>query len=178
MIVDALRGSKSEKVMQFGLTRFSSYGVLSMYDHASVSEILDALIEKAFLMRTDGKYPVVMLGKNAPMLLSGEMNMTLKHMPLTKAQKANKTKPKTTTALSSPDRSLFEYLRAVRMMLAQTEKVYPFMILTDASLKDLCAKRPHTLGELLNVSGIGEAKKQRYGNDILKAIYEWEAENE
>ena len=178
VIVDALRGSKSEKVMQFGLSRFASYGTLSMYDHASVSEILDALIEKAFLMRTDGKYPVVMLGKNAPMLLSGEMNMTLKHMPLTKAQKANKTKPKTTAALSSPDRSLFEYLRAVRMMLAQTEKVYPFMILTDASLKDLCAKRPHTLVELLNVNGIGEAKKQRYGNQILKAIYEWEAENE
>ena len=178
VIVDALRGSKSEKVMQFGLSRFASYGTLSMYDHASVSEILDALIEKAFLIRTDGKYPVVMIGKNAPMLLSGEMNITLKHMPLTKAQKANKTKQKTTAALSSPDRSLFEYLRAVRMMLAQTEKVYPFMILTDASLKDLCAKRPHTLEELLNVNGIGEAKKQRYGNQILKAIYEWEAENE
>ncbi len=176
VIVDALRGSKSEKVIQFGLSRFSSYGALSMYDYASVSEILDALVEKGFLMRTEGKYPVIIPGKSALKLLSGEMNITLKHMPVTKDKKLKRTKTK--SVMNAPQKSLFEFLRAKRMELSKEEKVYPFMVLTDASLKDLCAKRPHTLEELLDVSGIGEAKKQKYGNEILKAIYEWEAENE
>ena len=147
-----------------------------MYDHGAVSEIVDALIDKAFLMRTEGKYPVIMPGKNALKLLSGEMNMTLKHMPVTKDQKPKRTRAKPT--LNAPDKGLFEYLRAMRMMLARQSGVAPFMVLTDASLKDLCAKRPHTLDDLLDVSGIGEAKIRKYGNEILKAIYEWEAENE
>ena len=176
VIVDALRGSKSEKVIQFGLSRLSSYGALSMYDRSTVNEILDGLIDKAFLTRTEGKYPVILPGKNALKLLSGEMNMTLKHMPAVKTLKPKRTKAK--PVLNMPENSLFKYLRAMRMMLARKTGAAPTMVLTDASLKDLCAKRPHTLDDLLDVSGIGEAKIRKYGNEILKAIYEWEAENE
>ena len=176
--VNALRGSKSEKVISRGLTRFDSYGALALYDQGTVSELLDGLIDKEFLRRTEGEYPVIMLGKNAPKLLSGDMKMTLRHMPLTKAQKGKKEKVQAKYVKSAPEKGLFEYLRAMRMMLARQSGVAPFMVLTDASLKDLCAKRPHTLDDLLDVSGIGEAKIRKYGNEILKAIYEWEAENE
>ncbi|MBQ9855197.1 MAG: HRDC domain-containing protein, partial [Clostridia bacterium] len=176
MIIDVLRGSKSEKVISRGLSRFDSYGALALYDQGTVSELLDGLIDKEFLRRTEGEYPVIMLGKNALKLLSGEMNMTLKHMPAVKTQKPKRTKAK--PVLNMPENSLFEYLRAMRMMLARQTGVAPFMVLTDACLKDLCAKRPHTLDDLLDVSGIGEAKIRKYGNEILKAIYKWEAENE
>ena len=175
MIIDALRGSKSEKVISRGLSRFDSYGALALYDQGTVSELLDGLIDKEFLRRTEGEYPVIMLGKNAPKLLSGDMKMTLRHVPLTKAQKE---KAQAKYVKSAPEKGLFEYLRAFRMMLAKEAGVFPFMVFSDVTLRDLCAKRPHTLDDLLNVNGIGEAKKQKYGNEILKAIYEWEAENE
>ncbi len=178
MIIDALRGSKSEKVISRGLSRFDSYGALALYDQGTVSELLDGLIDKEFLRRTEGEYPVIMLGKNAPKLLSGDMKMTLRHMPLTKAQKGKKEKSQAKYVKSAPEKGLFEYLRAFRMMLAKEAGVFPFMVFSDVTLRDLCAKRPHTLDDLLNVNGIGEAKKQKYGNLILKAIYEWEAENE
>ena len=177
VIVDALRGMKNEKVIRSGFTGFSSYGALSAYTAGAINELIDALIDKKCLVRTAGDYPMITLGQNALKLLGGEMQMTVKHVPQT--NEAKKTRRKTAVKTEeNTDQGLFEYLRAFRMMLAREANVAPFMVLTDASLKDLCLKRPHTLSDLLNVSGIGEAKKRRYGDKILKAIFEWEAENE
>ncbi|MBR3928034.1 MAG: DNA helicase RecQ [Clostridia bacterium] len=176
VIIDALRGSKSEKVTRFGLTKFESYGALASFTTGAVGEILDGMIDKGFLRRTEGEYPVITLGRNALKLLSGEMKMTLKHVPETKGERKTRRKTAVRANLSA-DEGLFRRLREMRMMLARDAGVFPFMILTDASLKDLCLKRPHTLDDLLEVSGIGEVKKQRFGEQILKAIFEWEAEN-
>ncbi len=177
VIADALRGMNNERVIRFGLTKYESYGALSAFTAGAVGEILDRLIDKGFLMRTEGKYPVVMLGKNALKLLNGDMQMTLKHAPETKAGKKMRKKA-AENAVYGGDDGLYAHLKELRMMLARQEHVYPYMVMTDAALRDLCEKRPHTLEALLDVNGIGEAKKQRYGVQILKAIFEWEAENE
>lgn len=177
VIVDALRGMKNEKVVSFGLTGYESYGSLSSFTSGAVAEIVDGLIDKGFLMRTEGKYPVIMLGKNALMLLNGEKKMTLKHAPETKQEKKTRKRP-ARQAINMVNSDLYAYMKEVRMMLAKESHVYPFVVMSDATLRDLCEKRPHTLEALVEVNGIGEAKKQRYGNQILKAIFEWEAENE
>ena len=69
---------------------------------------------------------------------------------------------------------LFDYLRAVRLELAKQEKVPAYIILSNAALSDMAQKLPHTRRELLNVSGIGEVKAQRYGDVFLQAIQSWE----
>ncbi len=177
VIKDALRGMKNEKVIGFGLTGYESYGALSAFTSGAVAEIMDALIDKGFLMRTEGKYPVIMLGKNAHMLIDGEERMLLKHAPETMQEKKTRKKP-ALHAENMVNGDLYAYMKEVRMMLARESNVYPFMVMSDATLHDLCEKKPHTLDALVEVNGIGEAKKQRYGHQILKAIYEWEAENE
>ncbi len=177
VITDALRGMKNEKVLSFGLTAYESYGALAQFTSGAVAEIVDGLIDKGFLARTEGKYPVLILGKNALMLLSGEKQMTLRHAPETVQEKKTRRKP-AAKAVNAVNSGLYAHMKELRMMLAKESHVYPFMIMTDAALHDLCEKRPHTPDELLEVNGIGEAKKQRYGDQILKAIYEWEAENE
>ena len=48
------------------------------------------------------------------------------------------------------------------------------MILTDASLTDLCRREPSTFDELLEVSGIGEKKAQSFGAELLRALNEFE----
>jgi ATP-dependent DNA helicase RecQ len=47
------------------------------------------------------------------------------------------------------------------------------MILTDASLADLCRREPSTFEELLEVTGIGERKAQSFGKEILMALHEF-----
>ena len=69
---------------------------------------------------------------------------------------------------------MFDYLRTVRLELAKQEKVPAYIILSNAALSDMAQKLPHTRQELLNVSGIGEVKAQRYGDMFLQAIQSWE----
>ena len=81
---------------------------------------------------------------------------------------------KKATKQAEPRSDLFDYLRTVRLELAKQEKVPAYIILSNAALSDMAMKLPHTRQELLNVSGIGEVKAQRYGDVFLQAIQSWE----
>ena len=69
---------------------------------------------------------------------------------------------------------LFSALKAVRMQIAQEESVPACLVFTNAALTDMAAKRPHTMEEFLEVSGVGEKKAAQYGAVFLKAIAAFE----
>jgi len=72
-----------------------------------------------------------------------------------------------------PESALQQHMREWRRAFAKQRGVPAFMILTDASLADLCAKEPSTFEELLEVTGIGERKAQSFGKAILIALHEF-----
>jgi ATP-dependent DNA helicase RecQ len=69
-----------------------------------------------------------------------------------------------------PDRALLEFFKQWRRTAANKAQVPAYVILSDASLMDLCSKRPSNLRELLTVTGIGERKAELYGRDIFAAF--------
>ena len=71
------------------------------------------------------------------------------------------------------DYALFEKLRKVRMEIAKTEGVPPYIVFSDKSLKDMSAKKPGSRKEFLKVSGVGENKCRKYGERFLTAIAEY-----
>ena len=76
-------------------------------------------------------------------------------------------------ASAGENSALLDHLREWRRNFAKQRGVPAFMILTDASLADLCFRKPETRGELLAVTGIGEKKAQSFGSEILKALHEF-----
>ena len=66
--------------------------------------------------------------------------------------------------------SLYEALRALRAEIAAEEKVPAYVVFSNATLQDMCARRPITPGELLEVSGVGRAKADKYGDAFLACI--------
>jgi len=68
------------------------------------------------------------------------------------------------------DALVVDAMRKWRRETAAAEGIPAFVILHDTSLLDLCKKRPRTIGELLEVHGIGTAKAAKYGEEILKAL--------
>lgn len=68
------------------------------------------------------------------------------------------------------DPELFERLRELRKRLAQRDHVFPYMVFSDKVLHSLASLRPLTLERLGEISGIGEFKKNKYGNDFLAVI--------
>ena len=74
------------------------------------------------------------------------------------------------TEVTDEDERLFQRLRALRKQLADEYSVRPYMVFSDATLRAMVRRRPANVEELLEVSGVGRAKLQRYGDAFLEEI--------
>lgn len=108
-------------------------------------------------------------------LLRGEAHLTLSRFVDT-GELASR--PLRTTASVPADhrlcRALFERLKELRLEIARGEGKPPYIIFSDASLKEMAEKRPSTEYDLLGINGIGEYKARRYGPAFLEAIAKFE----
>ena len=73
-------------------------------------------------------------------------------------------------SLADADIDLREYLREWRRTTAKEQNIPAYVVLHDASLDELCRRRPSAIAELLSITGIGERKAQMYGHEILAAL--------
>jgi len=73
----------------------------------------------------------------------------------------------------SDDKRLFEKLRQVRLDLAQEENIPAYMVFHDSTLKEIALRRPLTSEKLIQISGIGSVKYQKYGDILLKIVHEF-----
>lgn len=72
--------------------------------------------------------------------------------------------------LTPEQAQLFSALRTLRTELAREQQIPPYLIFNNATLEDMCRKRPRSTEELLEVSGVGAKKAERYGEAFLEAI--------
>ena len=164
MICDILRGSENERVLQMNLQTQSTYGLMREKPIFEIKRIIDALLMQELLIQTDGQYPVLKLTQNARPVLLGEKSFEMRiPVPQEKAKKPNK-------AAGDADPELFARLKKLRAALAAKASVPAYVVFTDATLRDMCAKMPTDEQELLQVSGVGERKAHRYGKAFLEEI--------
>lgn len=172
MVVDILRGAKTERLLRLRLNEQTTYGLLHELAPHEVRDRIQYLLEYEYLMLSSGEYPVLGLGKNAQEVLSGNqkivMKLVKKELVAPKVQK--KRKGTATVDDSEIDQALFARLRTLRMEIAQEQQVPAFVVFSDSTLRDMCVKQPSNLDELLEVSGVGQAKLQKYGERFLKEI--------
>ena len=74
------------------------------------------------------------------------------------------------------NKALYNRLSDLRREIAMDQNVPPFIIFTNATLKDMAAKAPRTRAQMLRVAGVGEGKMQRYGDAFLREIAAYEEE--
>lgn len=151
-----LTGSKNKKVLDFGFNRLSTYGIMKEKSAKQVTELVDFLISINVIGVEQGAYPTIFVASVGKAVLTGQQKVFRKEAVQIK-QVAN-------------DDPLFEELRSLRKTVAEAEHVPPFVIFSDASLKDMCAKLPLTDEEFLQVSGVGKHKLAKYGEKFINAI--------
>ncbi len=185
MIIDVLRGSKSERLLSAGLNRLSTYNI-SRRSAAELRAIIDFLLCEGYLAKTDEQYSVIKLQAKASDVLYHDkklsMKMAIPDKKATKSTKSSKSKAGSggsgsgslSTGLASEldaDRAqLFEQLRALRFSLASEQSVPAFVVFSDRTLTDMCAKMPKNQQQFLGVHGVGEQKAARYGEAFLEVI--------
>ncbi|MGG1329789.1 DNA helicase RecQ [Bacillus tropicus] len=163
MIAQVLTGSKNKKVIEFNFHTLPTYGLLSNRSVKEVSEFIEFLISDELIAVEHGTYPTLKVTEKGKEVLLGKENVLRKE--------------RVETRQIVQDHPLFEVLREVRKEIAQGEGVPPFVIFSDQTLKDMCAKMPQNDSELLTVKGIGEHKLVKYGSHFLQAVQHFIDEN-
>ena len=174
MLIDVLRGSKSEKVLRLGLDKLSTYGI-SEKTEKQLYEIINQLILTGYLLKTDDEYPVIKLGKLASEILWHGATLQIK---LSKEKQRPEAMAKKQFIVRQIDGKLFAALRELRHAIANEQNVPAFVIFPDSALIDMCKKIPATKEEFLNVSGVGQVKLERYGERFLNVIAKFLSSNE
>ncbi|NTV89554.1 MAG: DNA helicase RecQ [Clostridiales bacterium] len=165
MVIDTLRGSRSEKVLKFGLDKQKTYGSLSDVSEKRVRDIINYLVLNDYLQLTNSEYPVVKLSPKARgMTFEGDSLI----MKIAKEQK-KETKTSRRKAAAT-DNELLRRLKELRYRLAQEKRVPAYIVFSDATLVDMYRRLPTDERELLEVSGVGKVKLEAYGKEFLEVI--------
>ena len=172
LIVRMLHGSQEQRVRQLGLETLSTYGIMADIDRSKIREYIDALVEQGYLMQTTGSFPVLQTTERAWEVLRGKARVTC-------AERIERAEAPTRQRSGDrrnapPEDGLYGALRSLRLELARAEGVPAYVVFSNAALADMAVKRPTTMDEFLNVSGVGEYKAARYGKAFMDAIREWE----
>jgi ATP-dependent DNA helicase RecQ len=164
-IARVLKGSRSQKIKQFGLHRLSTYGILSEYTEKEIIQLCRRLEQMGFL-KTDlisQTVPVVKLTAKAIAVLKGEQKV---YLPA---------EQKEASALTSvdPRQELFELLRQLRLQIAEEEQIPPYVVFHDSTLRAMCEAVPTEESALLRIKGMGRIKFEKYGHRFLQVIREF-----
>jgi ATP-dependent DNA helicase RecQ len=161
-----LRGSKAKRIVENGHDKLSTWGLLKDEPEPQLRNWIDQLLSQGFL-RQVGEYNCLEVTPRGRQLLKGQASPVLLRL-----QVAESAQP-LDDQWSGVDRDLFEELRGMRNRLAVMKHVPPYIVFSDATLRDLARRRPSNLNGLARVHGIGAQKQKEFGADVLHTIRSW-----
>jgi ATP-dependent DNA helicase RecQ len=174
-VSSVLRGHASEQVVARGHDRLSTFALLSGASVAEVRGYIEQLIGHGLLMQTDDAYPVLALTRRGLVLLKDASSCP--GLSLARQRTPRKDEPRARSRAEAEswqdvDRGLFERLRSVRMEIARSRGVPPYVIFHDATLREMARLQPTSLAALLSVKGVGARKAEDLGETFLAVIRE------
>lgn len=163
VICDVLKGSKSEKILKAELNNQSTYGIMKEVTAEHIFGTIDFLAEKEYIS-ADNETEVLKLLPKSRDVLFGRERLVMKKVE--NSEKIVKTHRPEVPVNSD----LLDALKALRKSIASKKSVPAYVIFTDATLIDMCKKCPETPDEMLEVSGVGRTKLEKFGKQFLEEI--------
>ncbi|NES04641.1 MAG: RecQ family ATP-dependent DNA helicase, partial [Okeania sp. SIO2F4] len=168
-IIEVLRGSKNQKVLERKHDKLSTYGIGKDRSVEEWKNLARSLLHQGLMEETTDGYSVLKLNQNSWEVMGRKIKVEI---AIEKKHKIEKT----TTSLAADEQRLFEELRALRKRIADEQMVPPYVIFHDSNLRDMAQKRPQTLDEFIDISGVGTGKRDKYGKQFIEAIRNYCAE--
>jgi len=172
-LIDVLRGKATDKVKQWQHDLLPTFGVGADLDDSAWRGVFRQMVAGGLLQADLAEHGALKLTEAARPVLKGEQSVEMRRMKKTHAAVIRaKKQGRGAEGLSSSDAALFEQLRTWRSETAKLQGVPAYVILHDKTLRELAEVRPTSHGMLMSVTGMGEAKVERYGEDLLALIRE------
>ena len=177
-VVDVLRGSEKQRIFDLGHDRLSTYGIGAEVSLDGWRSLLQQLVHLGFLYQEIGQYPVLKLTPEAMPVLRGSETLMLARPRVRVARPeepaAGKRRRQGAAAGAVVEGgegdALFEELRTLRRQIADREDVPAYVIFHDATLREMAAARPADEDGLLEISGVGQKKLEKYGAEFLELL--------
>ena len=176
-IAAVLRGTRSERISEYRHDALSTFGLLAGVPKSDIAGYIDQLVDQQALERVGDKYPVLQLGDRGLAIMRDEEEAVLAAPRGTSAAASARSKVvvKQTTPvrpLDDDERELFEAMRELRKSIAEERGVPPYVVFSDATLRELAKARPETSDAMLGIKGVGPAKLDAFGEAFLAVITE------
>ncbi len=166
MIIDVLRGSKNKKVLDLGFDTLTTYGIMKNYSNEDLKTFINTLVSHGFLDVVEnigprGSFPTIKLNEQSLKVIREEIKVEFKEDKVTKSRYV--------------ENELYEMLVSLRSEIAKEEGIAPYMVFGDATLKNMASVYANNKEEMLNISGVGQIKYEKYGKrfeDIIEKYIE------
>lgn len=166
MIIDVLRGSKNKKVLDLGFDTLTTYGIMKNYSNEDLKTFINTLVSHGFLDVVEnigprGSFPTIKLNEQSLKVIIEEIKVEFKEDKVTKSRYV--------------ENELYEMLVSLRSEIAKEEGIAPYMVFGDATLKNMASVYATNKEEMLNISGVGQIKYEKYGKrfeDIIEKYIE------
>ncbi len=170
-LVDILKGKEDDRISRNGHDKLNVYGLGDDKTIQQWSRIVRQLIAEGYIYADVESYGAIKLKDKCRPILRGEETLMLRIPVKAKLSPAKKRKAnRPAFNLSEQDKPLYDALKTLRTNLSKTGNVPPYVIFGDATLEELVTFRPDNNDALLMITGIGEAKRDRYGKMLLEVV--------
>ncbi len=170
-VIDVLLGQDTDKVRKFGHEGLSTFGIGKDFSRDEWRAVVRQLVAAGFLsVDVEGHGGLALTERSLPVLRGAE-KVELKAEKRTRPARVTGGGRTQRPGLSDPeDDALFRRLKALRLEIAREQGVPPYVIFHDATLMDVARVRPRSLAAFGDISGVGEAKLERYGPQFLDVV--------
>jgi len=165
-IIDIVIGADTRRIRELGHHELKTFGAGRHQDKNHWRFIVNELLAQEVIRQDGDRYPVLKLTPKGSEVLTGKKEV------LGLKREEVKTKERRGKAADGGwyDETLFDRLRVIRKRIAGTNHVPPFVIFSDKTLHEMCRHFPKTASEMRRISGVGDVKLERYGEEFLEEI--------
>jgi ATP-dependent DNA helicase RecQ len=169
-LVDVLLGKATDKVLQHGHDQLSVFGIGKDLPSSTWRSVARQLIVAGHLRSDAARFGALVLTDTSRGVLRGETPLQFREdlkRPVVASKKTARDR-----VIADEDVSLWEALRACRQSLASEHNVPAYVIFHDKTLHEMLTYRPQSAAEMLGISGVGQTKLDRYGDQFLAVLRE------
>ena len=174
-VTDVLRGAETARIARMRHNRLEAYGLLRQVPKATVRSWIAQLEGQGCLARDDSEYPTLSLTARGRSVMRGEETVSLVRTVTRVPKRPSPTAEVTVQPVAAgrlTDEELFQQLRGLRRTMAEERGIPPYLIFSDASLREMARERPTSEAAFLAIKGVGQRKLQELGPRFLACIKE------
>jgi ATP-dependent DNA helicase RecQ len=169
-LVDILVGKSSPRVLELHHDDLATFGIGQDLSEGEWRAVVRQLLAQGFVGVTSDGYGTLVLSPTSADVLAGRVTVKMRRDPVAPSRSRSTRRSAAPVDLPSGAAPLFESLRTWRAAKARDQGVPAYVVFNDATLRGIAATRPGSLDELAEISGVGAAKLESYGAELLGVV--------